>query len=96
MKKMGVKQLRLIIGIGMMYCFLSLAFVIYLSVNLALSHGIMVLNTWMLWFPNIAFIWLSYHVLTKVYPYKGVQNKLSAKKEENVVGGEERNGDFRK
>lgn len=90
---MKIKHLRIMIGVLMMYSFLSLGFGMALTISLVATAGITgVLGSWIFLLPPVSFIWLSYHVLTKVYPYKGgwIGEKLSAEEKIFVWGGEER------
>lgn len=73
---MKQKTLRMVLGFGMMACFLNIIQFIYffVSINLSVGNKIIALFSfqWM-WFPNIILIAIIYLLLTRWFPYKKVE-----------------------
>ena len=69
-KKLTHKQFRMVLGVTMYYSFFTLANMIYLMVTLsAYTNGLYIISYFAIWFfPPIALIVLTYHLLTKVFP----------------------------
>ncbi len=65
-KKLTYKQRRILYGITMFYSFLALAHMIYIIVKIG---SLLVFFGLLLWFfPPVALILLTYHLLVNVYP----------------------------
>jgi len=80
---MNKKTLRMILGIGMMVCFLNLVQFINFWIHLdfsSLYHSLfgLLYMQWM-WIPNVAMILLIYLLLTRWFPYeeKDKKNNIS-------------------
>jgi len=69
-KPLTKKQMRLALGITMFYAFLTLAHMIYFITKVAIYAGILqTMGFFTLWFfPSLALIWITYFMLTKIYP----------------------------
>jgi len=63
------KQFRIFIGLIMMFSFMCLILQIYMFSNIVVLYIV----NWVIWLPPVICIGLTYHLLTKVYKYKGVK-----------------------
>jgi len=68
--------MRMFLGITMMYAFLVMAHMIYIVAQIAMDAGILAtMGFFTLWFfPPVALIWLTYFMLTKIYPPEEKKN----------------------
>lgn len=69
-KQLTKKQMRMALGVTMFYAFITLAHMIYFISVVASFAGILQTLTYfaMWFFPPLALIWLTYFMLTKIYP----------------------------
>lgn len=79
-KKLSKKHKRLVLGIIMMYSFLAIVSLLIVFLRIAVVAGVFfaVSNMFLWFFPPIALIWLTYFMLTEIYP-----PKENIKKKEN-------------
>ena len=73
MKEWSIKKKRIVIGILMMYAFMSVIFTsgFFLNLGSIIDTLLAFVVFHYFWLPSILLILLSYHVLTKVYKYEG-------------------------
>jgi len=63
------KQFRVFIGLIMMVSFMCLIMQIYMFSSIIVLY----IANWVIWLPPVLCIGLTYHLLMKVYKYKGVK-----------------------
>jgi len=69
LKKLTYKQRRMFYGFIMFYTFIVLAHMIYILGKVVAKGGLLVFSQLMMWFfPPLALIALTYHLLVNVYP----------------------------
>jgi len=75
-KKLTKKSMRIVLGVTMFYTFLTLVHMIYFIAKVATVAGIFeTMGFFTLWFfPPLALIWLTYFMLTKIYPPEEKKN----------------------
>jgi len=70
LKKLTKKQMRMVLGIMMMYAFLVFAHMLFVAIQMSIIVGALTAFSFIgLWFyPPLAVIVLTYFMLMKIYP----------------------------
>jgi len=85
--KLSYKRKRIIIGIMMMYAFLSICYQLEFFFRIALKYdewyvtlGALFIIYWHMWVPSIMCIILTYLILMRVLPYREKNGRLEKHK----------------